>query len=585
MNPRNLSRHRAPFLLASLLAGAGLLGAAEEATTAAAPSNPATGAAASQSSAAPSQSDEISRLKAALAEQQKQLQALQQALRNQQQMIEKAVAAPAPQPRPNLGSVASMTPVFPAPAPAPLPALPVTTAGPRPQPQFPTSGASSNPCEAPPDGNAIPPYLRLGSICITPVGFMDLTAVWRDKNAGSSIGSNFGAIPYNNVAAGHNSEYRFSPQNSRIGFRIDGDWKGTHFMGYNEFDFLGTGAANNIGVTNGAFVPRIRLYWVDVRKGQWEFLAGQSWSLLTPNRKGLSPLPGDIFYGQVMDVNYLIGLTWDRQPGVRVVWHPNTKLAWGISFENPNQYMGGNAGTGSSVLPAGLAGLAGTQLDNTSTGFLGTPNVMPDIISKISFEPNARVHLEIAGLVRAFRVWDPNTTQHNTAIGAGGSFNANVEVVKNLRLISNNFWSDGGGRYLFGSVPDVVLRPDGSISPIHAGGFNEGFEATVKNTLPFVYWGASYAGRDVALDANGKPIGYGFTGSANSQNRTMQEITFGFIQTFWKNPRYGSLSLISQYEWAYRNPWYVAPGSPKAAHDSTIFMDVRYTLPGSAPNF
>ena len=43
---------------------------------------------------------------------------------------------------------------------------------------------------------------------------------------------------------------------------------------------------------NGAFVPRLRLFWVDVTKDKWEFLAGQSWSMLTPNRKGISALPG-----------------------------------------------------------------------------------------------------------------------------------------------------------------------------------------------------------------------------------------------------------------------------------------------------
>ena len=32
---------------------------------------------------------------------------------------------------------------------------------------------------------------------------------------------------------------------ARIGFRIDGNWKGTHFIGYNEFDFLGTSGALN----------------------------------------------------------------------------------------------------------------------------------------------------------------------------------------------------------------------------------------------------------------------------------------------------------------------------------------------------
>jgi len=128
----------------------------------------------------------------------------------------------------------------------------------------------------PPDPQAAAPasaplQIQLGDITIMPVGFMDATAVWRDKNAASSIGSNFGNIPYNNVAAGHLTEYRFSPQNSRLGFRIDGNWKGARFLAYNEFDFLGTSGSNAIGVTNGAFVPRLRLFWVDGVAGRHLF--------------------------------------------------------------------------------------------------------------------------------------------------------------------------------------------------------------------------------------------------------------------------------------------------------------------------
>ena len=42
--------------------------------------------------------------------------------------------------------------------------------------------------------------------------------------AGGSIGSNFGSVPYNNAATSKLSEFRFSPQNSRIGFRIESTW-------------------------------------------------------------------------------------------------------------------------------------------------------------------------------------------------------------------------------------------------------------------------------------------------------------------------------------------------------------------------
>ena len=66
-----------------------------------------------------------------------------------------------------------------------------------------------------------PLQFKIGDSTITPVGFMDLTASWKDKNAGGSFGTSFGSIPYNTAATAKLSEFRFSPQNSRIGFRVD----------------------------------------------------------------------------------------------------------------------------------------------------------------------------------------------------------------------------------------------------------------------------------------------------------------------------------------------------------------------------
>ena len=40
---------------------------------------------------------------------------------------------------------------------------------------------------------------------------------------------------------------------------------------------------------------------------------------------------------------------------------------------------------------------------------------------------------------------------------------------------------------------------------------------------------------------------------------------------------------MGQYEYLTRNPWYYAAPSPKQTHDNTIYSDIRYTLPGSAP--
>jgi hypothetical protein len=528
---------------------------------------------------AQTQEQQIATLQAALAAQQKQLETLQKALEQQQKMLQSAMS-PAPAAPAALGTVASLTPVVPAPAPAPftLPSMtPVQT------PAAPASGG--NPCEAGPD-NAVPPYLRLGNVCITPVGFMDMTAVWRDKNAGSGIGSNFGGVPYNNTVNGNLSEFRFSPQNSRIGFRIDGDWKGAHFIGYNEFDFLGTSGSSALQVTNGAVVPRLRLFWVDVRKDKLEFLAGQSWSMLTPNRSGISALPSDIFYSQVIDVNYMAGLTWTRQPGMRVLYHPNEKVTFGFSAEQPDAYIGGSAGGSTSVLPSTYSALSGTQLDAAST-FLGSSALAPDLIAKVAFDPSSKYHFEVAGIESTFKTVNPSLlSQHFGKTGGGLQFGGNAEIVKGLRVISTNFLSDGDGRYLFGQAPDLIVRGDGSLSLVHAYGTVDGFEETIKNTLLYTYYGGIYIGRDSAYASDGKTlVGYGYSGSANSQNRAINEFTFGFNQTMWKNARYGAINLMGQYEYLTRDPWFVAIGSPKNTHDNTIYINIRYSLPGSAPKF
>jgi hypothetical protein len=542
-----------------------------------------------------SDANDIELLKAKLAEQQKQIEMLRQSVEAQQKLIER-LTAPAAKPAeqatqasaPAAAQPAAQAPGFPraggavASATGALPDLsPVT-----PSPKYPAADAQ------PAAQTSYPTQLQLGNITIMPVGFMDATAVWRNENTGSIIGSNFGSVPFSNaVPGGKLDEFRFSPQNSRLGFRVDGDWKGFRFIGYNEFDFLGTSGSNAIGVTNGAFVPRLRLYWVDVQKAGWEILGGQSWSMLTPNRKGISPLPGDIFYSQVMDVNYMLGLTWTRQPGFRILYHaPQDKATFGIAFENPNQYIGGSGGGPQITLPTALSGLAGSQLDNTSTGYLSTPNQMPDIIAKVAFDPSSRVHFEVAGIAREFKIFNSTTGQPTSGqtfskTGGGGSINANVEVFKNFRLITNNFVSDGGGRYIFGQAPDLVVHADGSLSLIHASSMVQGFETNVtKKTMLWAYFGYLWIGRNMALDANGtSKIGYGYLGAPNSQNHMEREYTFGMTQTLWKDAKYGAISMIGQYEYLTRNPWYIALGALDHASDSTIYFDLRYTLPGGVP--
>jgi hypothetical protein len=280
------------------------------------------------------------------------------------------------------------------------------------------------------------------------------------------------------------------------------------------------------------------------------------------------------------------GLTWARQAGVRVLLHPSEKVTFGVSVENPDQYIGGSGGLSATAitLPSALSSLAGGQFDNATNVFV-TPNVAPDIIAKLALDPSTRVHFEIAGIDRTFKDWDPTSHAYSTKVGGGVSINGNFEIVERVRLITNNYWSDGGGRYLFGNAPDVMIRADGSISPIHAGGTVDGFEIqATKKLMLYAYYGGIYVGRDFAFDANGTSlVGYGYKGSANSQNRAIQEGTFGFNKTIWKDAKYGAINFMGQYEYLTRDPWFVATGAPKNTHDNTIYFNVRYTLPGSAP--
>ncbi len=58
----------------------------------------------------------------------------------------------------------------------------------------------------------------------------------------------------------------------------------------------------------------------------------------------------------------------------------------------------------------------------------------------------------------------------------GGSFNTVLEVAKNFRLIATTFYSSGGGRDMVALGPDLVVGPNGSISPVHSMAGIAGFE-------------------------------------------------------------------------------------------------------------
>jgi hypothetical protein len=215
------------------------------------------------------------------------------------------------------------------------------------------------------------------------------------------------------------------------------------------------------------------------------------------------------------------------------------------------------------------------------------------VIAKLALDPSKRFHGEIGGIARFFQLYSQTSHETFSSTGGAGFVNLNLGVAGGLRLISNNYWSDGGGRYIFGQAPDLIVRSDGSPSLVHSGSTVDGFEFTHGNDTIAAYYGMVYISRNVAIDTNGCAVGWGFypmtagstrcAGSSSGQNRSIQEGSINYNHTFWKSPRYGALTVYFQYSYLTRNPWYVAPGAPSNANASMGWFDLRYTLPGSAP--
>src|SRR6202051_1409268 len=183
-----------------------------------------------------------------------------------------------------------------------------------------------------------------------------------------------------------------------------------------------------------------------------------------------------LFFSTTMDEdpNFQVGLTWARQAQVRVVYHPTSNWAVGLSLENPQQYTPGSVVYPSTFFSTQLDNGSGSTSAASSATNTAVPNLHPDIIVKTAFDAHPAghsLHIEVAGLLRSFKVLNNLTTSPttNTITGGGGSLNVNYEIIHNLRLVANTFYSDGGGRYIFGLGPDVIVEPDGTLSGCHSG--------------------------------------------------------------------------------------------------------------------
>jgi hypothetical protein len=444
------------------------------------------------------------------------------------------------------------------------------------------STANAAQAPAPPTS---PLAIHVGDADLLIGGFMDMTAIMRSTNTGNGLGTNFSNFPFTTTATGapnptgNLGETRFSAQNSRITLQGTSKVGSANVKGYLEADFLGN-TAQNLNVTSNSDGLRMRLYWAQYQAGKFEFLGGQSWSFMVPNRNGLSPMPGDLFYSQDVDTNYQMGLPWGRTPGFRFIAHATDTVALGVALENPQQYVGGAV-----VLPAKFtAAEVDTGSGSSAVGSSSpTPNPYPDVIGKIALDPktgNTHQHIDAAVLISGFKTYNATSNTSQSQTGYAESVNFVIEPVRNFRLIATNFFSKGGGRYIANSgVPDFIVNPDFSMSLVKSWSGIYGAEITAKNTLLYGYYSVARVTQNTTFDADGKTvIGYGVSNS-QAPNQKIDEITVGITQTFFRDPKIGGMQLMVQYSNLKRTPFSVPTGTPTDAKLNMVYVNVRYLLP------
>jgi hypothetical protein len=161
-------------------------------------------------------------------------------------------------------------------------------------------------------------------IRLAPSGFFETIATDRSVAAGGNVSTKFGSVPL----TGSDGEWLVSPRHSRMMLDGDRDMWGGKITGYVEADFMTAGPANPL---------RFRQYYGMYTRGKWEISAGQEWSLLRPNRTGITSR-SELMNTVVADPAYHTGLAGVRDRQVRVVRHEGN-WHFAASFENGKDFL------------------------------------------------------------------------------------------------------------------------------------------------------------------------------------------------------------------------------------------------------
>jgi len=326
----------------------------------------------------------------------------------------------------------------------------------------------------------------------------DLASAWIAKGFSTTAGA---GVPFANTPAAQTPEFRESARQSRISLLATGnpDDK-TAMAAYFEADFLGAAQTANSQETN-SYTPRLRQAYATWEQSDLgvHFLAGQSWSLVTPYKDGITPRDENI--PLTIDAQYVPGFDFKRQPGLRLVKDFADKTFWlGLSVESPQAIVAGqtpsyfttvasnpntNPAVGATFTASPLVSTVATEIGGSGFNNANalTTDTRPDIILKGAADPGWG-HYELYGLYRWFtdRTNDPNagvlataatgSGSNSTTSGEGIGGSVLLPIVPHMFDVTGSFLTGKGiGSYGASQLPDVTYNLDGTYAAIPATHF------------------------------------------------------------------------------------------------------------------
>lgn len=428
--------------------------------------------------------------------------------------------------------------------------------------------------------------LQAGPLAITFGGFLAFETVDRNVNETTDIGSYYGKqIPFPYLAANHVDEFRETARQSRLTMLVQGPHDGGQSAeGYFELDFLGAAPTANSTESN-SYQPRIRnIYGLyrDTDNGFY-ILAGQNWSLATLYKQGLNPRQENV--PQTIDAQYVTGFNWTRNPQLRIVKTVGDMAAIGISFESPQAIIdnSGNVSATTSLTGAG-------QFSSTNSYTL---DVAPDIIAKAAFDPGYG-HYEVYVMARAFRDRAANASgviENNTSWGTSIGGGLILPLAKQLDFQVSALAGDGIGRYGSAQLPDVTIKPDGTVATIGAIHVMAGFVFRPTPTITtYLYGGEEKANLTAFTNAAGT-VGYGYgsplytnggcnslTGTASTCVGDTRKVEQAALGVWWKyyQSALGNLQLGLEASHVMRYAFWGLPNAQPSVGMNVYNLSMRY---------